>query len=387
MIALLQKIFVKNRGEAETRTAMGMLCGIVGIVLNVLLFAGKLIAGALSGSIAIVSDAFNNLSDAGSSVITLLGFRLASQKPDEAHPFGHGRVEYLSGLMVSVMILLMGFELLKSAVGKIIDPQPTKFGVLTFAILLASVAVKLYMALYNRSYGKRLGSEAMRATAIDSLSDCVATAVVIVSMLVSHLTSLQIDGWCGLLVAVMILWSGFSSAKATVAPLLGQPASRELVESISALVCAHEEVIGVHDLIVHDYGPGRMMVSLHAEVAAEADLEVMHDAIDNIEQELAHRLSCRAVIHMDPIRLGDAENEALKAAICAKLPQIGENVTLHDFRRVVGPTHTNLIFDVVVPFENKQSDAEVRATIERIVAELDGNYRAVVEIDRPFVGK
>ena len=249
MIGLLQKIFVKNRGEAETRTAMGMLCGIVGIVLNVLLFAGKLIAGALSGSIAIISDAFNNLSDAGSSVITLLGFRLASQKPDEAHPFGHGRVEYLSGLMVSVMILLMGFELLKSAVGKIIDPQPTKFGALTFAILAASVAVKLYMALYNRSYGKRLGSDAMRATAIDSLSDCVATAVVIVSMLVSHFTSLQIDGWCGLLVAVMILVSGFSSAKATVAPLLGQPASREVVESISALVCAHEEVIGIHDLI------------------------------------------------------------------------------------------------------------------------------------------
>ena len=236
MIGLLQKIFVKNRGEAETRTAMGMLCGIVGIVLNVLLFAGKLIAGALSGSIAIVSDAFNNLSDAGSSVITLLGFRLASQKPDEAHPFGHGRVEYLSGLMVSVMILLMGFELLKSAVGKIIDPQPTKFGALTFAILAASVAVKLYMALYNRSYGKRLGSDAMRATAIDSLSDCVATAVVIVSMLVSHFTSLQIAGWCGLLVAVMILVSGFSSAKATVAPLLGQPASREVGESISALV-------------------------------------------------------------------------------------------------------------------------------------------------------
>ncbi len=388
MISLLAKWFIKKRDKTDdpsVREAYGVLCGAAGILLNLLLFGGKLVAGALSGSIAITSDAFNNLSDAGSSVITLLGFRMAGQKPDVKHPFGHGRIEYLSGLMVSILILLMGIELLKSAVGKIAAPEAVVFSPLTFAILGASVLVKLYMVFYNRKYAKLLHSDAMQATAIDSLSDSVATTVVMISMLIGHFTGLKIDGWCGLLVSLFILYSGFDSAKTTISPLLGQPPSEEFVREIEACVCAHQEIIGMHDLIVHDYGPGRRMVSLHAEVPAEADLELMHDAVDNIEQELRSRLSCHAVIHMDPIHTEDEATNRLKKEVAGRLGRIGEDTTLHDFRCVVGPTHKNLIFDVVVPYKNPKSDAEIRACVDEIVAEVSPDCRAVIEIDRPYV--
>ena len=388
MISLLAKWLIRKHDgtdDPSVREAYGVLCGATGLLLNLLLFGGKLAAGALSGSIAITSDAFNNLSDAGSSVITLLGFRMAGQKPDVKHPFGHGRIEYLSGLMVSVLILLMGIELLKSAVKKIAVPEDVVFSPLTFAILGASVLVKLYMVSYNRKYAKLLHSDAMRATALDSLSDGIATFVVMLSMLIGHFTGLRIDGWCGLLVSLFILYSGFDSARTTIAPLLGQPPSKEFVREIEACVCAHKEIIGMHDLIVHDYGPGRRMVSLHAEVPAEADLEVMHDAVDNIEQELRDRLSCHAVIHMDPIHTEDEETNRLKQEVVDRLGRVGEGTTLHDFRRVVGPTHTNLIFDVVVPYAIRKSDAEIRTCIDAIVAEISPDCRAVVEIDRPYV--
>lgn len=388
MIALLAKWFGRKRTQADLpaqREFYGILCGAVGIGLNLLLFAGKLLAGSLSGSIAITSDAFNNLSDAGSSLITLLGFRMAAQKPDLHHPFGHGRIEYLSGLMVSVLILLMGFELLKSAIGKILRPEAVAFSLLTFAILGASVLVKLYMVFYNRKYAKKLDSDAMRATAADSLSDCVATSVVMVAMLIGRFTGLQIDGWCGLLVALFILYSGFDSAKTTIAPLLGEPPSKEFVHEIESCVCAHPEIIGIHDLIVHDYGPGRRMISLHAEVPADSNFETIHDTVDNIEQELREKLSCHAVIHMDPIHEDDPETNRLRREIAGKLDRLGPGVTMHDFRCVVGPTHKNLIFDVVVPYDNPKSDAEIRACVNQLVAEVSPDSRAVIEIDRPFV--
>ncbi len=386
MIALLAKLLLRNRTEGqEVREAYGMLCGAVGILLNLLLFAGKLVAGTLSGSIAITSDAFNNLSDAGSSLITLLGFRMAAQKPDPHHPFGHGRIEYLSGLMVSILILLMGFELLKSAVAKIVTPEPVAFSLLSFVILGVSVLVKLYMVCYNRKYAKKLDSDAMQATAADSLNDCIATFVVMVSTVIGSLTGLKIDGWCGLLVALFILYAGFDSAKTTIAPLLGQPPSKELVHEIEAHVCAHPEILGIHDLIVHDYGPGRRMVSLHAEVAADSDFETIHDTVDNIEQELQKKLDCHTVIHMDPIRVGDGETDALRRAVAEQLKTIGEGVTLHDFRCVVGPTHRNLIFDVVVPYDNPKTDDEIRAAVNQLVEAIRPDCRAVIAIDRPYV--
>ena len=284
MISLLAKKFIKNREDVTSpavRQAYGMLCGIVGIGFNVLLFALKLIAGTLSGSIAITADAFNNLSDAGASIVTLLGFKLAGQKPDPEHPFGHGRLEYISGLIVSMVILLMGIELAKSAVEKILHPEAVEFTLLTGGILLASILVKLYMYLYNRAVGKKIGSAAMEATAMDSLSDCAATAAVLAATLIGHFTSLQIDGWCGIVVAALVLWAGIQAARDTISPLLGQPPAPEFVQRIEEIVLSSPVVQGIHDLIVHDYGPGRVMISLHAEVPAHGDIMALHDEIEH----------------------------------------------------------------------------------------------------------
>ena len=293
MISLLAKLFIRpaGRAEADVRRAYGTLCGTVGIFLNALLFAGKFFAGVLSGSIAITADAFNNLSDAGSSFVTLLGFQLGGQKPDVHHPFGHGRLEYLSGLAVSVLILLMGVELAKSSVEKILRPEPVTASPVVLGILCASIAVKLYMTFYNRRLGKKLDSSAMLATAADSLSDCAATAAVLAATLVGHFTDLRIDGWCGILVALFILWSGLRAAKDTLDPLLGVPPTHEFVTRIRDLVLAHPAVIGIHDLIVHDYGPGRVMISLHAEVPAHRNVLELHDEIDNVEKELREKLA------------------------------------------------------------------------------------------------
>ena len=280
----------------------------MGICLNALLFAGKFLAGTLSGSIAVTADAFNNLSDAGSSFVTLVGFQLAGQKPDSQHPFGHGRMEYVSGLAVAVLILLMGVELGKSSIDKILRPEPVDSSPLVFAILCASILVKLYMFLYNRRLGKKLGSPAMEATAMDSLSDSAATAAVLLATVIGHFTDLLIDGWCGVLVAAFILWSGVGAVKDTLDPLLGTPPTHELVQRIRDLVMEHTTILGIHDLIVHDYGPGRVMISLHAEVPANEDVLALHDEIDNVEKELQEKLGCAAVIHMDPVVTDDGDH-------------------------------------------------------------------------------
>ena len=387
MVTLLARWCIKQYRDTDNpavRLAYGVLCGAVGIGLNLLLFVGKFIAGSIAGSIAITADAFNNLSDAGSSLITLIGFRLASQKPDPEHPFGHGRFEYISGLIVSLAILLMGLELLRSSVDKILHPEPVEFSLLAVGILVASILVKVYMAAYNRGIGKRIDSAAMRATAMDSLSDCVATAVVLLSMLVSRWTQLMIDGWCGLAVAVFILIAGVRAAKETIGPLLGQPPEPALVARIERLVLAQPPIIGVHDLIVHDYGPGRCMVSLHAEVPASGNIIEMHDMIDNIERELRETLGCNAIIHMDPIETDDALTNETRRKISELIKVIDERITIHDFRMVTGPTHTNVIFDVVVPYRFRLSDEELRRDVQRLVRSLDGNYYAVIEIDQAY---
>jgi len=388
MISLLSRLLIKNREQTDSpavRRAYGVLCGAVGILLNLLLFAAKFLAGALSGSIAMTADAFNNLSDAGSSVITLIGFRLAGQKPDPDHPFGHGRMEYLSGLAVALMILLMGFELLKSSIGKIANPAPIVFHPLALVILVCSIAVKLYMFFYNRAVGRKIDSAAMRATGTDSLSDAAATFVVLLSVLIAKATNLQLDGYFGVLVSLFIFYAGLNAAKETVSPLLGQAPDPELVDRITNLVLSNDAVVGIHDLVVHDYGPGRMMVSLHAEVLANQDISEVHDAIDNVERTLCETLNCEATIHMDPIVTDDAFTNELRTKISLLVADFDQGFTLHDFRVVSGPTHTNVIFDLVVPFSCKESEAAIKAKVEAAVHALDSTCFAVITIDRSYL--
>ena len=388
MIEFLARLFIRNRdalAPSALRQAYGQLCGAVGIGLNLLLFVGKLFAGTISGSIAITADAFNNLSDAGSSLVTLLGFRLAGRKPDPEHPFGHGRMEYISGLAVAGLILLMGVELGKSSLKKILSPEEIVSSPLVLAILTVSVAVKLYMFYYNRSIGRKIKSAGMSATATDSLSDAVSTTAVLIATLVGQFTGLNIDGWVGLLVALFILFSAYKAAKETLSPLLGQTPDPEFVDRIEQIVLSYPEVLNIHDLIVHDYGPGRMMISLHAEVSADGDLLQLHDVIDNAEHRLKKELGCMAVIHMDPIITNDAHTDALRMAVAEKVKSIDPRLTIHDFRTVPGSTHTNLIFDVVVPYDVKLTADEVRRRIEALVKELDENYFAVVQIDNSYV--
>ena len=388
MIGLLAKHFIKdyqNITAPEVRRAYGVLCGAVGIAINLLLFALKLLAGTLAGSVAITADAFNNLSDAGASIVTLLGFRLAGHKPDTEHPFGHGRIEYISGLIVSLVILLMGFELLRDAVGAILHPEAVECSALTVAILLISICAKCYMYCYNHGVGKKLNAAAMQATAADSLSDCAATTAVLLATLAGHFLHWQIDGWCGLVVSLLILWAGFQAAKDTLSPLLGQPPTEEFVQQIHDIVMANKSICGIHDLVVHDYGPGRVMISLHAEVPAHGDILALHDEIDNVEKELHDRLGCEAVIHMDPIVTNDETVNAAHEKIAALVRSIDENISIHDFRMVTGPTHTNVIFDAVVPYRCKMSDREAEETIKKAVHELDPHYFAVVQIDKSYV--
>ena len=387
MVTFLSRWLIADHDQTQdpaVRRKYGVLCGAVGIVINVLLFLGKFFAGTISGSIAITADAFNNLSDAGSSLVTILGFKLAGQKPDPDHPFGHGRMEYLSGLAVAMLILLMGIELLKSSVEKILHPEAIEFSWLSVGILLAAIACKLYMASYNRSVGKKIQSSAMKATATDSLSDSLATTAVLAATLIAHFFHVNIDGWVGLAVACFILYAGYNAARDTVSPLLGQAPDPELVRSIEQAVLAFDPIVSIHDMVVHDYGPGRMMISLHAEVPADGDLVELHDTIDLAEQALKEQFQCDAVIHMDPIVTNDETVLHMRAKMAQLVQIIDPRITIHDFRMVTGPTHTNLIFDAACPFDLHMTDGEVKRQIEQTVDLLDGNYMAVVTVDRIY---
>lgn len=387
MITLLSKLFIKDRENTKdprVRQSYGILCGAVGILLNLFLFTGKFLAGALSNSIAITADAFNNLSDAGSSIITLIGFKMAGQKPDSDHPFGHGRIEYISGLIVSFIILLMAFELIKSSITKILHPSELIYSPVVLFILLASILVKCYMCCYNRKISKKIDSAAMLATAADSLSDTLATSAVLVATLVSHFTGLKIDGYCGVLVGLFICYAGICAAKDTISPLLGQAPDPAFVKQINDIVMSYDGVMGIHDLIVHNYGPGRVLISLHAEVPADGDILTMHDMIDLIEHNLRDTLHCSAVIHMDPICVGDQETDQLKMQVSSYLAEIDSAITMHDFRMVKGPTHTNIIFDVVVPYHFPMTDEHLIHTISQRIQADHPNYFAVIEVDKQY---
>lgn len=385
MITLLSRFFIKDKDGAEGRKQYGTLCSVVGIMLNVFLFAVKYIAGVISKSVAVMADAFNNLSDAGSSFVTLVGFAVAGKKADGDHPFGHGRVEYISGFVVSIAIIIMGFELLKSSAVKIIDPVEVKTDFITFFILILSISIKLYMAFYNSSIGKRIASTAMKATAVDSLSDAIATTVVLISVVILRLTGVNFDGICGVLVALFIIYAGVKAAKDTIAPLLGVPPEKEFIEQIKSIALANEMVEGVHDIVVHDYGPGRRMISLHAEVPGDKNIYEIHDMIDGLECELREKMQCEAVIHMDPVEKDNEEIKKLRETVEKLVKQIDESITIHDFRTVKGANGTRLIFDAAVSFNVKMAPEKVKERIEEDIRALDGNYTASVHIDQSFL--
>ena len=389
MTDFLIRHFVRDYQQVQdpaVRERYGVLSGGVGIFLNLLLSLGKFFAGVVTGSIAVTADAFNNLSDAGSSVVTLVGFKLAGQKADDGHPFGHGRIEYLAGLLVSLLILMVGVELGKTSIEKIIQPEEVAFSILSVGILVCSILIKLWMSLFNRKLGKRIHSAAMKATATDSLSDVVATSAVLAGTLIGHFAHVSIDGWIGVVVAVFILRAGWGAAKDTLNPLLGTAPDPELVKAIQQLVLSHEQVVGMHDLVIHDYGPGRRMCSFHAEVPEGDDIMEAHDAIDHIEREIQEKFGIETTAHMDPIATGDSEVARLREQMSELVREIDPDMSIHDFRLTRGPRHSNLIFDVVVPHRCRLSDEEIRRRITEAAEQVVPGCYVVLQLDRSYVG-
>lgn len=370
----------------ETRRRCGTVAGGVGIFLNLLLFSGKLAAGLLTSSVAILADAINNLSDASTSVVTLVGFRLAGQDADAEHPFGHGRIEYITGLIVALAVLLMGFEVGRSSLGALFQPEPIQPTPLSLVILCAAIAVKLWMFFFHRGLGRALDSPAMEATAADSLSDAASTAVVLLSALAGPFLSFPIDALAGLVVSALILKTGWRAARDTLDPLLGRPMDPELAADIDKLALGHDKILGIHDLVYHDYGPGRAMMSFHAEVPADADFLEVHDIIDHIERELKARHQIETVIHMDPV-VRDERTAALQRQVADLARALDLCVTIHDFRLTPGPIHTNLIFDVVVPYGFRLSDSQVRAELSGQIKALSPRYYPVIQVDHSFIDR
>ena len=388
MTSLLIRLFIKNHSQTENqqvRQKYGLLGGIVGIVCNVALFLAKLVAGLLTASISITADALNNLSDAGSSIVTLIGFKMSGKPADDEHPFGHGRMEYISGFIVSVAIILVGIELIRSSIDKIIHPEEVTFSILSVVILLVSIGVKLWMGLFNRKLGKMIDSAALKATAMDSISDVVTTSTVLLGILVSVLTGFSIDGYAGVIVAIFILYTGFMTAKDTLNLLLGEAPDVKFVQEIEKEVLSYEDVVGVHDLIVHNYGPGRSVISLHAEVPCHIDILKIHDTIDTIERDLKKKFGCDCVIHMDPIVTDDQKINEVHGKMETLVKLIDPSITIHDFRIVEGPTHTNLIFDVVVPHKFRLSDEQVVEAVRYAAQTLDKTYEVVINVDKTYV--
>ena len=384
MTELLLRLFIKDRQHTEdpdTRAGIGKLAGITGIVCNLLLFAGKLIMGLISGALSVVADAINNLTDASSSVVTLLGFRMAQQPADEDHPFGHARYEYLSGLAVSALILVIGFELATGSIKKIIHPEAVEFSIVTLVVLVASIAVKLWMSLFFSTLGKKIRSTALTATAADSRNDCVATGAVLAGLLIGHFLNVNVDGWFGLGVALFILWSGIQNAKETISPLLGERAEKELIEKLTKLVLSHDKILGVHDLLIHDYGPGQCYATLHAEVSSDEDPLLCHEIIDDIECDALDELNVHLVIHYDPVALNDPEWNSISALLKKIVTDIHPSFSIHDFRMVRGSDRTTLIFDVVIPFDMMKNRKEIKKHIRHALAETGETYVSVIRFD------
>lgn len=388
MTKFLIKLFVKNNADVTDPAVRGRyasLAAFTGIVLNLLLFAGKLTAGLLAASVAVVADAFNNMSDAGSAVVTLIGFRLALKPVDKGHPLGHGRLEYIAGFIVDLLIILVGAELFKSSFEKILSPSLPSVSVLTYALLSAAILVKLWLFFFYRKIGKLIDSSALRASAFDSLSDTAATALVLISALVSKFAGLAIDGWAGILVASFILFTGFKAAKETIDLLLGTPPKPEFIEEIRNFVKGYPEVAGIHDLIVHDYGPGRKFISFHAEVPADSDINYAHDVIDCVERDMNEKFGCIVTIHLDPIEMNDARVQELKKLAEESAAEIDPAFTIHDFRMTSGGKHVNMIFDLQVPSDSKMPTEEAAKRVAERISEKNPDCYAVIKAEHPFI--
>ncbi len=384
MTELLLKLFVKNHqntAEPSVRSAYGKLAGIVGILCNLLLFAGKLTVGLMSGAVSVTADAANNLSDASSGLVTLLGFKLSERPADDEHPYGHARIEYLSGLAVAAMILLIGVELAKTSFDKILHPERVELSVLTLVVLLGSIAVKLWMSVFCSSLGKRISSISLKAAAADSRNDVISTAAVVFGLLAGHFFGWRVDGYVGLLVAVFIIFSGCSIAKETISPLLGESADAELVRQLSELILSNEMILGIHDLMVHDYGPGQRFASVHAEMSAKADPLMSHNMIDDVERKALKELKVHLVIHYDPVVTDDAELNDLREKVTKIVKSYDEKLSIHDFRMVSGPRHTNLIFDIALPFALHTKKGEISRLINEALAREQKKYYTVITFD------
>lgn len=387
MTEFLLKHFVKGYPDTSSpavRTRCGNLAGTVGIVCNVLLCAGKFLAGFLSGSLAISADAVNNLSDASSSVIALLGFRIAAKPADDEHPYGHGRTEYLAGLAVSVMILLIGLELVKTSVGKIMAPEPIQAGLVPLAVLVVSILVKLWMAAFNRQVGKEIGSSVLEATAADSRNDVIATSAVLVATLAQMIFGWQLDGWIGLAVAAFILYSGWGLVKEAIAPLLGQAPDPEMVRHILEVTRSYPGVLGIHDLIVHDYGPGRQFASLHVEMAASQDVLASHDVIDQIERRFLEQEGLHVIIHYDPIVTDNNEVGEAREYLAKQVKRLDPRLTIHDLRVVPGETHTNLIFDLVVPHGFEMPECRLKSEVQAMAQSKNPKWQCVITLENSY---
>jgi cation diffusion facilitator family transporter len=375
MTGLLLKLFVKDPHDPQkSRSAIGRLSGIVGIVCNLLLFAGKLLVGSLSGSVSITADAMNNLSDASSAIVTFLGFKLAEKPADEDHPYGHARYEYLSGLAVAGIILVIGFELAKSSVEKILNPSPVAFSWVTAAVLAGSIAVKLWLSLFNGKLSKRISSTTLAATAADSRNDCIATGAVLIAGLLEYFFSWQVDGYMGLAVALFILYSGVMLGKETISPLLGENASPELRQLIEDYVNQNPKVLGFHDLMVHDYGPGQRFASMHVEMSNREDPLRCHEIIDDMERECLQNFNVHLVIHYDPVVTDDPELDRMKVMVRQELDKIHPNLAFHDFRMVTGDSHTNLIFDISLPVNLVGQEKHIRTTLDQNLSAREGKW-------------
>jgi len=382
---LLCRIFVKNSDKVKdprVRSAYGTLSAIVGIVLNILLFCGKFLVGTISGSVAIRADAINNLTDAASQIVSLISFRIAAKPADRDHPFGHARIEYVASMIVAMSILIIAYQLLMDSIDKIIHPVATEFRWVSVGVLAASILVKLWLGLFNRRIGKKIDSEVLRATMTDSLSDAGATFAVLIATLIYHFTSFDPDAYMGIIVAILIAVAGVRILNDTKNSILGGAPAPETVEEIRRIVESYPETLGIHDMAVHSYGPGTTMASLHVEVDGSANVFDMHDAIDRMEKQLFTDAGIHATIHMDPIVTNDPIVTEVREKITVLLKNIDERLSMHDFRMVIGHTHSNLIFDVVVPFEMTIDASALKHDIDHLVKQIDPSYNTVVTVDR-----
>ncbi|MBR6802133.1 MAG: cation transporter [Eubacteriaceae bacterium] len=391
MTDLLIKIFIKDNNDVsspDTRSAYATLASLTGIAMNIILFAGKLFVGILSGSVAIIADAFNNISDAGASVVTLIGFRLSNKPVDSDHPLGHGRMEYISGFIVDMLIILVGFELFTSSVDKIIHPSQTNVSMVTFVLLVIAIFVKLWLYLFYGKIARTISSAALMASSKDSISDCIATVLVVFSSVCTYFglfSTIPIDGIVGIIVAVFILYTGINAAKETIDLLLGTPPDKEFIREIASFIKEFPEIVGIHDLMVHDYGPGRKIISFHAEVPSDSDINHAHEVIDRVEILMGEKFGCIATIHLDPIVVNDEEVTKMYKFTKAAAKAVDENFNIHDFRMTKGDTHINVIFDLVVPTDSKYSiDEAVKAVSAKITEEIP-DCSAVIRGEHPYV--